>query len=58
MNWKNPIRVLAVVGWLMFQGLLLLGWAGWRGVRFFAALPGPVILFVAGLWYALWSFAW
>ena len=56
MNWKNPIRVLAVAGWLVFQGLVLLGWAGWRGVRFFAALPGPMILFFAGLWYAVWHF--
>ena len=56
MNWKNPIRVLAVAGWSVFQGLVLLGWAGWRGVRFFAGLPGPVILFFAGLWYAVWHF--
>ena len=56
MNWKNPIRVLAVVGWLAIQGLVLLGWAGWRGVRFFAGLPGPVILFIAGLWVAVWHF--
>ena len=56
MNWKNPIRVLAVAGWSVFQGLVLLGWAGWRGVRFFAGLPGPVIFIFAGLWYAVWHF--
>ena len=56
MNWKNPIRILAVVGWSVFQGLVLLGWAGWRTVRFFAGLPAPVILFFAGLWYAVWHF--
>ena len=56
MNWKNPIRVLAVVGWLAFQGLVLSGWAGWRTVRFVAGLPAPVILFFAGLWYAVWHF--
>ena len=56
MNWKNPIRVLAVAGWSVFQSLVFLGWAGWRGVRFFAGLPGPVILFFAGLWYAVWHF--
>ena len=33
-----------------------LGRSGWRGVRFFAGLPGPVILFFAGLWYAVWHF--
>ena len=27
MNWKNPIRVMAVVGWLVVQGFVLLGWA-------------------------------
>ena len=56
MNWKNPIRVLAVAGWLVFQSLVLLVWAGWRVVRFIASLPGPVILFFAGLWYAVWHF--
>ena len=56
MNWKNPIRVLAVAGWLVFQSLVLLVWAGWRTVRFIASLPGPVILFFAGLWYAVWHF--
>ena len=56
MNWKNPIRVLAVAGWSVFQTLVLLVWAGWRTVRFFAGLPGPMILFIAGLWYAVWHF--
>ena len=56
MNWKNPIRVLAVAGWSVFQSLVLLVWAGWRAVRFFAGLPAPVILFFAGLWYAVWHF--
>ena len=56
MNWKNPIRVLAVAGWSVFQSLVLLVWAGWRAVRFFAGLPAPVILFFAGLGYAVWHF--
>ena len=30
MNWKNPIRVFAVLGWLIVQGVVLLGWTGWR----------------------------
>ena len=30
MNWKNPIRVFAVLGWMVVQGFVLLGWAGWR----------------------------
>ena len=70
MNWKNPIRVFAVVGWLVFQGLVLLGWAGWRvfqglmllgwavfrAGQFVVALPALVLFFFAGLWYAVWSF--
>ena len=56
MNWKNPIRVLAVVGWSVFQTLVLLMWAGWRTVRFIAGLPAPVIFIFAGLWYAVWHF--
>ena len=56
MNWKNPIRVLAVAGWSVFQALVLLVWAAWRTVRFIAGLPAPVILFFAGLWYAVWHF--
>ena len=56
MNWKNPIRVLAVAGWSVFQSLVLLGWAGWRTVRFVVGLPGPVIFIFAGLWYAVWHF--
>ena len=56
MNWKNPIRVLAVAGWSVFQSLVLLGWACWRTVRFIAGLPAPVIFIFAGLWYAVWHF--
>ena len=70
MNWKNPIRVFAVAGWLVVQGFVLLGWAGWRvfqglmllvwavfrGGKFVAGLPAPVLFFFVGLWYAVWSF--
>ena len=56
MNWKNPIRVMAVVGWGLFQGLMLLGWAVLRAGRFVAGLPAPVLFFFAGLWYAVWGF--
>ena len=56
MNWENPIRVLAVVGWSVFQGAVLLAFAAARALRFFAGLPAPVILFFAGLCYALWHF--
>ena len=56
MNWKNPIRVLAVVGWSGFQGVVLLALTVARVLRFFAGLPGPVILVFAGLGYAVWHF--
>ena len=49
MNWKNPVRVFAVVGWSVFQTLVLLVWAVWRIVHFIAALPAPVLLIFAGL---------
>ena len=70
MNWKNPIRVLAVAGWLVvqvfvllgwagwrvFQGLMLLGWAVFRAGQFVVALPALVLFFFGGVWYAVWSF--
>ena len=56
MNWENPILVLAVVGWSVFQGVGLLGLTAARIFRFLAALPGPVIFFGSGLGYAAWHF--
>ena len=56
MNWKNPIRVFAVAGWLVVQGFVLLGWAVFRATQFGVALPALVLFFFAGLWYAVWSF--
>ena len=56
MNWKNPILVLAVVGWLVFQGVGLLGLTVSRILRFLAALPPLVIFFGSGLGYAAWHF--
>ena len=70
MNWKNPIRVFAVLGWLVvhvfvllgwagwgvFQGLMLLGWTVFRVVQFVVALPALLLFFFGGVWYAVWSF--
>ena len=56
MNWKNPILVLAVVGWSVFQSVALLGLTVTRILRFLAALPAPVIFFGGGLGYAAWHF--
>ena len=70
MNWKNPIRVFAVLGWLVVQGFVLLGWGGWRvfqglmllgwtvfrAVQFVVVLPPLLLFFFGGVWYAVWSF--
>ena len=70
MNWKNPIRVFAVLGWLvvqgvvllglagwrLFQGLMLLGWTLFRAAYFVVRLPPLLLFFFGGVWYAVWSF--
>ena len=70
MNWKNPIRVFAVLGWLVVQGFVLLGWAGFRVFQgfllvgwlvlrvgqFVAGLPPLLLFFFAALGWAGWSF--
>ena len=62
MNWKNPIRVFAVLGWLVVQGFVLLGWAGFRVFRFpfagqfVAGLPPLLLFFFAAVGWAGWSF--
>ena len=56
MNWKNPIRVLAVAGWSVFQGVVLSALTAARVLRFLAGLPAPVLLIFAGLGYAVWHF--
>ena len=70
MNWKNPIRVFAVLGWLVVQGFVLLGWAGWRVFQGFMllgwvvfragqivlGLPPLLLFFFAAVGWAAWSF--
>ena len=70
MNWKNPIRVFAVLGWLVVQCFVLLGWAGFRVFegfmlvgwvvlrigQFVAGLPPLLLFFFAALGWAGWSF--
>ena len=56
MNWKNPIRVFAVLGWLVVQGFVLLGWTVFRVVHFVVRLPALLLFFFGGVWYAVWSF--
>ena len=45
MNWKNPIRVFAVLGWLIVQGVVLLGWTVFRVVHFVVRLPALLLFF-------------
>ena len=70
MNWKNPIRVFAVLGWMVVQGFVLLGWAGFRvfqgflllgwvvfrAGQFVAGLPPLLLFFFAAVGWAGWSF--
>ena len=70
MNWKNPIRVFAVLGWLVVQGFVLLGWAGFRVFQgfmllgwvvfrtgqFVVGLPPLLLFFFAAVGWAGWSF--
>ena len=60
MNWKNPVRVTAYIGWEIFNGAAFLvgEWVryGVRASQLFLAIPPTVILFFGGVWFAVWSF--
>ena len=60
MNWKNPVRVVAYIGWEIFNGVAFLvgEWVryGVRASQLFLAIPPTVILFCGGVWFAVWSF--
>ena len=60
MNWKNPVRVTAYIGWKIFNGVAFLvgEWVryGVRAGQMFLAIPPTVILFFGGVWFAVWSF--
>ena len=60
MNWKNPVRVVAYIGWEIFNGVAFLvgEWVryGVRAGQIFLAIPPTVILFFGGSWFAVWSF--
>ena len=60
MNWKNPVRVVAYIGWEIFNGAAFLvgEWVryGVRAGQIFLTIPPTVILFFGGVWFAVWSF--
>ena len=60
MNWKNPVRVVAYIGWGIFNGVAFLvgEWVryGVRASQIVLAIPPTVILFFGGVWFAVWSF--
>ena len=67
MNWRNPIRVIGLLGWpvilvvtwALWQGLkmaALLSWVGLQTIRFFAGLPASMILFLVGSGASVWTF--
>ena len=60
MNWKNPVRVTAYIGWEIFNGVAFLvgEWVryGVRAGQIFLAIPPTAILFCGGVWFAVWSF--
>ena len=60
MNWKNPVRVTAYIGWEIFNGAAFLvgEWVryGVRASQIVLAIPPTLILFFGGVWFAVWSF--
>ena len=52
MNWKNPVRVTAYIGWEIFNGVAFLvgEWVryGVRASQIFMTIPPTVILFCGG----------
>ena len=52
MNWKNPVRVVAYIGWEVFNGAAFLvgEWVryGVRAGQIFLAIPPTAILFFGG----------
>ena len=52
MNWKNPVRVTAYIGWEIFNGAAFLvgEWVryGVRAGQIFLAIPPTAILFFGG----------
>ena len=60
MNWKNPVRVVAYIGWEIFNVVAFFvgEWVryGIRAGQILLAIPPTVILFCGGVGFAVWSF--
>ena len=60
MNWKNPVHVVAYIGWEIFNGAAFLvgEWVryGVRASQIVMTIPPTVIFFFGGAWYAVWHF--
>ena len=58
---ENPVRVVAYIGWEIFNGVAFLvgEWVryGVQASQILLAIPPTVILFSGGVWFAVWSFA-
>ena len=58
MNWKNPVRVVAYIGWEVFNVVAFLvgEWVryGIRAGQILLAIPPTAILFSGGVWFAVW----
>ena len=61
MNWRNPVQVIALVGWQMFRAGSLTAVPtarmAVRTARFLHAIPTALMIFFAGAGVTIWHFA-
>ena len=61
MNWRNPVQVIALVGWKMFRAgslaAVLTARMAVRTARFLHAIPTALMIFFAGTAVTIWHFA-
>ena len=61
MNWRNPVQVIALVGWKMFRAgslaAVLTAQMAVRTARFLHAIPTALMIFFAGAGVTIWHFA-
>ena len=57
MDWRNPVQVLALIGWKMFRAItLMVRVAAWTA-RFLYAVPTALMIFFAGSGMTIWHFS-